>query len=229
MLAAISLVLMTLTSSCTDPTSEPARITATSTAGVQGYSLPEERKYDERWLQTETLDLNTSDGTFIRAFVEAELLAFFAGSPEASYPGYAYAAQPAGSLTDFPRKPRPAYGTVYRRIVSIENLAGNTVRVVGCEMTPGLPPAPPATTEPEHAYQNSYALTYQRAGKLPPSEQRGPRAAPLESVFGDWRAIDFDPLYNRTDPTSTQMCYSSALDPDDTVKLGWPAVAQPRA
>lgn len=204
-------------------------------SGDGGYPTPDELRYEERWLQTDAVDFGSADGTFIRAFIEASELRYYVGSYDASYPGYAAALAPALAAGRTPDVEdllfsAPAYGVIYRRVISVDVAEDNTVRVVGCKSTPGIPPTPPPSQRPGgHGLVEAFALSYRRSGDSPPAEQHGARKVPYDSVFGDWYAVEYDPLYGDTDPTSREPCYTDALTPSDTVELGWPAGPQPRA
>jgi hypothetical protein len=75
----------------------------------------------------------------------------------------------------------------------------------------------------------SFAFVYRRDGNSPPVKQSGARIVPHGSVFGDWYAVEYDPLFGDADHDSMQPCTNDAFDHVDTVKLGWPAGPQPRA
>ena len=201
-----------------------------------GYQVPEERRYEERWLPTDVIDFDTPDGTFVRAFLEAATLTTYVGSRAASYPGFDAALAPAlaqGKALDTEphlRPRHPAFGAKYWRLISVVNEPG-TVRVVGCYSSPGMPPWPETNPPSETGgIVSGFLLVYERfGGKEPPTNQRGDRAVPYDSVFGSWHAVEYDPLYAETNRDSVTPCLADAFDSNDTIEIGWPAGPQPIA
>lgn len=223
----------TLVAGCAgDPTSQ----ISTSSSTDSSYQVPDERRYEERWLPTDVVDQDSPDGTFIRALLEATSLTVFVGSREASYPGYADAVASAIATENAPDvepyiMPRPAYGAKYRRVVSMQEMPGNIVRVVGCDTSPGTPLTAETDPTPRDEWQvGGFLLVYERVGLIaPPTNQYGPRAVPIDSVFGSWQVKEFDPSYELVNRDSMTPCTSDSLNANDTIQFGWPTVAQPRA
>lgn len=190
-----------------------------------GYHLPDEIQFSARWIPTDILDLDTSDATFIRAFVESDTISFFAGGAENSYPGFRDAMQPAVSPKLFEVTPRTAYGVVYSRITEMTVLPGDRIRVIGCSDKPaGLPPTP--IKNPDKHYGDgittAFLLIYQRQGVPPPANQQGQKPAPSFSPFGDWYATEYDDLYWHVDKTATIPCYERRTDDPTKSSPGWP-------
>lgn len=151
---------------------------------------PSVADYPIVWLETPNLDLNTADGTFVRALAESWYLRSELG-PEAYFPGYRQASNRAYLWWDsiLPRHDPPH--TAYMWIAPFayhhpqnkyewKPLSDEIGGVSVCMTSPGTALA-----------DSGMLYNYRRTGKKPPTHQHGPYAAPSSNVFGDWEALDF--------------------------------------
>ncbi len=179
---ALVISLLLATCSCTPSLKKPADPTSTSPP----YQLPQNIQWSEHWAATPAADLMSPDGTFIRAYTEAdEVRTAVSHGGWGSYPGFATAAGHAGLLSGEASGDQFGYAT--RWIQSLGESSNSSVTAVICALstisaTPQKPPAP---------YLTMLTLTYRREGNLPPANQRGNQRAPATSVFGDWIATDY--------------------------------------
>lgn len=177
----VTSLLLTICS-CTPALEKPADPTPTSLP----YQLPKNIQWSEHWVTTSAVDLMSPDGTFIRAYTEAdEVRTAVNHGGWGSYPGFATAAGNAGLLSGQASGDQFGYAT--RWIHSLTESPNNSVTAVICALstinaTPQKQPAP---------YLIMLTLTYQRTANPPPRNQRGTQRAPATSVFGSWIATDY--------------------------------------
>jgi hypothetical protein len=180
--------------------------------------VPDYVRYVDHWVPTPALDLMSPDGTFIRAFAEAdELRIFNMHEAKGSYPGFAEASRikhvTGGSGM-------PASGFAVRWVLDFAVQPDGTATANVCEISAISPDGPP----PNPSILKS-TMTYHRTGAPPPSDQFGPARAPASSVFGEWYASSYG---GPIDGAAVAPCLQSKPDvganPDNSP--GWPA-AQP--
>lgn len=180
----LMLVTSLLTSCATGSGTEPGLSSVTRTIA----------NYPVVWLETPTLDLNSPDGTFVRALAESWYLREELG-PNAYFPGYRQASNTAfrswDSISPRHDPPHTVYMWVapftHRDLMNKYSWPSLSAEVGGASICMA---APTVRFNPGGMLYN-----YRRTGHAPPSNQHGPRAAPTDNVFGDWRALDFaDPM-----------------------------------
>lgn len=231
-LALASLVAMTVACGASTPSDRPS---GTNTTTDGGYQQPGNMQYTVSWTQDDTLDLATPDATFIRAFLESAGLMLHVTSARDAYPGFESAMQPAIAPEDADHRGGlgQTYGEEHNRIAEFTELPGNTVRVTGCRRYPWGHPSNPvsASPRPDQGSVMAFMLVYQRKGEAPPANQRGQRTVPYGSVFGDWNALEYDPLYGPEHPEAVSPCIGNNFNPDtgNPPTPGWPTGPQPMA
>ena len=190
------------------------------------------------WIPTPHLDLNSPDGTFVRAFGESiyrSLWLSWAGVA----PGFREAFDPMMRLTEIDGRP-----LFYRR----DKQSRLPPHVSYIWAAPFIEPTPHDTDKwtPPGPHVGGVALcvrstlplrgggpglqffTYRRAGQTPPADQRGSYPAPSNNVFGGWHALDWiDPTVQRTERCE----HLPPGAPDISTKMrpsspGWPAASQ---
>ncbi|MCM3896774.1 hypothetical protein ND991_16330 [Gordonia sputi] len=160
-------------------TTQPAT-TAISPSRNPGYQRPASVQWTEHWNPTPAVDLTSPDGTFIRAFIEAQDVAMHSGRP-ASYPGYVNADRVPHNLFYYGISPTDlTTGFSSHSIIRLDNTGPDTYIATVCrrESVNSL--------NKEALTVNIEWLTYHHHGTPPPANQRGPRNAPPDNVFGDW-------------------------------------------
>lgn len=217
--------IVALTTNCSTTTT-PTQEQASAPQEPIGYQLPREVHIFSRWLPPDVLDLNTPDATFVRAFVESTTVAFFGGGAEHAYPGFVEAMQPAVPADRYLRTPRDGYGVDYFRITGFVELDGDRARVTGCKYSPSAHPNTPVPNPNEftkYGIAAAFSITYQRQGQSPPASQRGGQRAPAESVFGDWRALEYIADLQSTEPEALRPCIGQEASGDPFAPSpGWP-------
>jgi hypothetical protein len=174
----------------------------------------------------------SSDGTFIRAFVDSTHVADLVGDASLAYPGFITAMQPAVEPKSYTRfGPIGAmYGNARSVVVEFTLLPNNAARTVICIQDPSGRPPEPGESEDELAGSvTSFMILYQRNGQPPPTDQQGVREVPHSSVFGDWNALEFDQLYGHKHRETIDPCLYDRLDHLEDNSPGWPSGPQPLA
>ncbi|WP_155769325.1 hypothetical protein [Mycobacterium asiaticum] len=155
------------------------------------------------------------EGTYIRAYIEADQVANFnVDRAKGSYLGFAGAARDSGYDwvgTGFPAK---GFHTNWVREfrVAPDGSATAVVCFAGEVSVSG--------DFPDNYNIFKRTMVFQRVGSSPPVNQKGPARAPLVSVFGDWYTSNFITRYPLMDP-------DCATDPPPVDKSpvstpGWP-------
>lgn len=164
----------------------------------------------------------SADGTFIRAFIESEVVSRFSRPESAPYPGYLQANRtdhkyPAGASDSSYLTLDNGYST--RWVMSVEEHADNTVTAFVCSYTPFDP------MEKDIEVLSGLTLVYHRTGTPPPVNQKGPARAPAVSVFGDWYATYYG--WNGDMRAEDQRCIERqpVRDKSPVSTPGWPAQA----
>ena len=156
------------------------------------------------------------DGTFIRAFIEADTVRIFNTEKKmGSYPGYAAADRTRNHAGGYWE---PAIGYSIHWIVEFTVLPDGAVTALVCS---GGSITPDGRVSEELLHDT---LQYQRPGVPPPANQHGPARAPNTSVFGDWYATDLSPPVPKT-KESIQPCRSTMpnINAQHAVNSpGWP-------
>ncbi|OBK30549.1 hypothetical protein A5634_15870 [Mycobacterium asiaticum] len=190
-------------------------MSTTSLEAPAGYQLPRNVFFSEHWVATPAVDLMSPEGTYIRAYAEADRVADYnVGRAEGSYPGFAKAARDRRHHwlgTGFPAK---GFSTnwVHDFKAGPEGSATAVVCYAGEVSLSG--------SLPDNYGILKRAIEFQRVGAAPPASQKGVARAPLVSVFGDWYTSKFNTLYPVMDP-------ECATDPPPVDKgpvstPGWP-------
>jgi hypothetical protein len=184
-----------------------------------GYQVPGNVMFSEHWVATPAVDLMSREGTYLRAFTEADHVADFnTETAKGSYPGFARAV-PHHSYdwagTGFPAK---GFHTNWVRELTVAD-DGSAVAVV-CYA---------AGVTINGSFPDNYSffkqvITFQRTGAPPPVNQKGPARAPLVSVFGDWHTTEFNKKYPPMDPD----CATNPppVDKSPVSTPGWPATPE---
>lgn len=176
-------------------------------------------------MPTNVLDLNSPDGTFVRTFVESTTLAFFAGGAGQAYPGFAAAMQPAIDPARHDGTALEAHGVSYFRLTEFTHHSEDQARVTGCVASPFGHPSTPIESPgaDSNGIVTAFLLTYERRGQSPPPNQHGGQRAPSTSVFGDWHALEYDPLHAKAGGRpAIDPCIGRELDDPTTPSPGWP-------
>jgi hypothetical protein len=159
--------------------SAPAVSSSTAPAPV-GYQVPRNVLFSEHWITTPAVDLMSPEGTYLRAYIEADHVASNnVGRAEGSYPGFAKAA----------RDPHHWMGTELPAKGFFTNWVHELTLAPDGSATAAVCSAGQVTVS--GSFPDNYSifkdtLTFQRVGVSPPANQKGAARAPLVSVFGDW-------------------------------------------
>lgn len=148
-----------------------------------------------RWT-TPAADLDTSDGTFVRAFMESFWLGIIGSDNIANtYPGFldanhgAVRPKPEGLLGEIARR----YHTIFLGLGGITLLPDGTARATICSWV-----------DQGGRSGGDDFLDFRREGPPPPIKQSGPARRPVGDVFGGWYAVGFSSA-NR-DPAVREVC-----------------------
>ncbi|MBX9642177.1 MAG: hypothetical protein K2X97_21400 [Mycobacteriaceae bacterium] len=180
-----------------------------------GYRVPPNVMFSEHWLATPAVDLMSPEGTYLRAFTEADHVADF--NPErakGSYPGFVQAVRDHSYDWSGTGLPAKGFHTNWVRELKVAP-DGSAVAVVcyagGVTINGSFP---------ENYNFFKQVITFQRAGVSPPANQKGPARAPLSSVFGGWYTSNFDTSYPPMDPD----CATNPppVDKSPVSTPGWP-------
>ena len=159
----------------------------------------------------------SSDGTFIRAFVEADAVRQFnIDMQQGSYPGYAAADRTRNRAGG---DDRPVRGYAIRWVNAFTALPDGSVTAEICSLQSITPDGSVA----EGLLNDT--LKYHRVGPPPPSNQQGPARAPMVSVFGGWYATELAAQVPIT-AESVGPCTQTTPNVDKTNvdnAPGWPA------
>lgn len=209
----IAVLLMLLLGGCTHSVPpEPTR-----------YQIPANIRYSEHWVPTPAVDLMSADGTFVRAFVEAEDVWFFNLDPmKDSYPGFndAYPGHPKNRAYGSDNESRDEYGFATRWILNFTLKPDDIVVATVC------------TFESINSWNKFFPhvraeiLTYRRVGASPPINQKGAARAPAVSVFGDWYAVSYEGVFGpdkKFDPTPCSPPNQPSIDKGPVSTPGWPS------
>ncbi len=210
--ALVGLLIATieLTAACTTPQNLTA---ATSPSNVVGYQRPPTARWTDHWNPTPAVDLMSADGTFIRAFIEAQDVAVFSGRP-ASYPGYINADHVPHNPYFYGISPTDlTTGFSSHSIIRLDNTGPDTYTATLCRRQSVNP------LNKESLSVDIEWLTYHHQGASPPSNQHGPRNAPSNNVFGGWYATKHD--FDYTTPKH-DVCADTPIDRGHTPTPGWP-------
>ncbi len=205
-LTAISAMLLT---SCTH--TPESHIPASTPEVPPAYQIPKNIHYSDHWAPTPPVDLMSADGTFIRAFAEADDVRLYNNNAaKGSYPGFDHANQTSrnniGGGSD-------EYGFTTRWVHDFTANPDSTATATVCSYVSINP-------------QNDFlpflladVLTYHRKGQGPPANQKGPGRAPAVSVFGDWYATSYESMRDSPNPCSSDQ---PPIDKGADSTPGWP-------
>ncbi|MDP7705223.1 hypothetical protein [Mycobacterium sp. TY815] len=190
-------------------------VSATTTRAPAGYQVPRNVKFSEHWVSTPAVDLMSPEGTYLRAYTEADHIADFnVDGADGSYPGFAKAARDSGYHWLHTGLPATGFQTnwVHDLTLSPDGSATAVVCYAGEVSLDG--------SFPDNYTIFKRTITFQRVGVAPPANQKGPGRAPLVSVFGDWYTSKFDTLYPVMDPD----CATNPppIDKGPVSTPGWP-------
>lgn len=188
-----------------------------STSPIISYELPAGIHWSEHWFTTPAVDLMSADGTFIRAYSEADYVRIHnSNGGSGSYPGFSMANR-TGQVSSAPGDDE--YGYYTRWVANLTESSDQVVTATICTLgaiDTNLKNIPPP-------YMRMLTLTYQREGSPPPTNQRGGGRAPFESVFGDWIATGYKSV-NSDRPLELAPCLSdqAPIDNGPVSSPGWP-------
>lgn len=185
-----------------------------TTSTVGGYQVPANIHFSEHWVQTPTVDLMSPDGTFIRAFIEAEDVRIFnLAKKKGSYPGFTTADRTTnhagGEFKD-------VYGYTTNWVLTFTESADNTVTALVCSYGSINP------DNNDFPTLSPLTLRYARTGAPPPANQHGQARAPSVPVFGDWYATFLG--YEAPGQPDITPCKNSQppIDKSPVSRPGWP-------
>ena len=192
------------------PTTVPAKV---------GYQMPAGIHYVDHWVSTPAIDLMSPDGTFIRAFAEADDVRIFnIDGKKGSYPGFVGAdrtnQRAGGGGGEW-------FGYAIRWINEFQLLPNGSATAQVCSLHSITPDGS------VHEGLLNETLKYQRVGASPPGDQHGPARAPAVSVFGDWQATEYSAPVPIT-KESLEPCERTtpAIEKDNVdMAPGWPVAA----
>ncbi|WP_020109699.1 hypothetical protein [Nocardia sp. 348MFTsu5.1] len=169
-------------SSCAEPTHNASDTSAppSSVRTVDDYPVV--------WFDTDTLDLTTPDGTFVRAIFESYIQRSELGF-SAYFPGWADATGDSwynwGNRRGTGPRNNPPF-TIFAWVAPFPvgqqpwtSLSESLGGVIVCSRDS-------LNTYVEYAM----AFTYQRTGNSPPADQHGDQPAPTRNLYGDWKILD---------------------------------------
>jgi len=189
-------------------------VSATTTRAPAGYQVPRNVKFSEHWVSTPAVDLMSPEGTYLRAYTEADHIADFnVDGADGSYPGFAKAARDSGYHWLHTGLPATGFQTnwVHDLTLSPDGSATAVVCYAGEVSLDG--------SFPDNYTIFKRTITFQRVGVAPPANQKGPGRAPLVSVFGDWYTSKFT-----THPFMDPDCATNPppVDKSPVSTPGWP-------
>jgi hypothetical protein len=178
--AALAITMFAWLAGCSPTPHDNAQ--TTSPAKV-GYQMPAGIHYVDHWVSTPAVDLMSPDGTFIRAFAEADDVRIFnIDGKKGSYPGFVGAdrtnQRAGGGGGEW-------FGYAIRWINEFQVLPDGSATAQVCSLHSITPDGS------VHEGLLNETLKYQRVGASPPADQHGPARALAVSVFGDWQATDY--------------------------------------
>ncbi len=173
---------------------EPAT-THQSTSDSSATGLrPEDRPI--QWVDSGVIDLDSTDGTFVRGIAETDDLLLATHNHSIIPPGYLKAVndvRPVFKIYSNDRQPEVSPKPIYLVAVPFpESFTKNSASS-----------APRASSEIGRAaicysvnparfgFEPRAFFQYEKSGKTPPTNQRGPLNQPAIDVFGDWRLTDY--------------------------------------
>lgn len=220
--ALAALLILTAAEGCTEP-DKPAPPLP-----------PDKQQYSTRWIPNPSLDLTTSEGTFIRAIIESYRsvrLSYKKGRAvlaDKGYPGLEHAENHVfgrGDLGDFGGNPAQSVvvGTEYNEVVDFRR-DGERYTATVCTygsltarrardstyLSGGSTPIGVAQT---YTFGPDPTLTSGQQ-HAPPPQQHGPAQRPTDNVFGTWLLFD-EP---RTSDDQVRACHKLAPGTPDN----WP-------
>ncbi len=196
----------------------------------------QENSLSFRWSDASTLDLMSSDGTFLRAVIESCRHAT-SGAPDAVYPGFGEAM--AGAVTPPPDPDGPPLlGTSYVKVVRGQEVADGVVEAWYCEYTNhlGYKVIDPKSDDAAYVIGNggttrsAWRVEYSRSPGddgllvLPPSNQKGDQGAPSSNVFGSWKVLSINTESFAPGTFLANDCIGQAPD----TPWNWPLTDEPQ-
>lgn len=170
------------------PSKTPASPTVSTTTvkAATGYQVPRNVLFSEHWVATPAVDLMSPEGTYLRAYTEADHVADFNfGRADGSYPGFATAAQDHHYRAGWGQSAEGFFTNwVHDLSLASDGSATAVVCYAGNVAVSG--------SFPDNYSFFKRTVTFQRVGVSPPANQKGPARAPLVSVFGDWYTSKFE-------------------------------------
>lgn len=149
-----------------------------------------------QWIPSAEFDPMSSEGTFVRAFVESHELARDGLGMEWGYPGFEAASPPElNSQLTMDSPFGPFTGTLIYRLLSRHDTDVAT-QVTLCRYG-SYTRFEPWNDGPDRLVSrawnpNPIILEFNKDGTPPPTGQRGPNRAPTTNKFGQWKATGWD-------------------------------------
>lgn len=192
-IASAGLIALTACAYTSPPVHPPAPTSVdNATAPVPDYQT------SYTWIPNQVLDLNSTEGTFVRASVESFDRSQAANDANWGYRGYRKAA-PRNidlMLLNAPSDSRftPVIGDEFFSLIHLVRTRTNTTRAIICEYTRqamNQHSNPPEKWTSVGIRTSHHILEFTQAGSPPPTNMTGPNRAPSRSPFGDWYANDY--------------------------------------
>ncbi|WP_143695336.1 hypothetical protein [Williamsia sp. 1135] len=178
-----------------------------------------------RWITTPEFDPLSSEGTFVRAYVESYELARDGIGTGWGYPGFADASPPdIDMMLKLDQLGLSFTSTRYYRMLSRQSDSIST-RITLCRYGE-------SSIRQEDGWEHGawppqpVLIAFDTGGSPPPEGERGRFRAPTTDVFGDWKVTEFDLL---ADDIAGQPTLSQQCDDNLTGLPTLPAEPYPRA
>ncbi|PXW35135.1 UNVERIFIED_CONTAM: hypothetical protein DES50_10176 [Williamsia faeni] len=221
--ATIMLVLACVISSCARPAER------TNNTPVAPSTLRTVVDYPVVWFDTPHLDLDTPDGTFVRAIFESYILRSELGA-SAYFPGW----DEATGDSWYNWGDRPGYGPRNNPPFTIFAWVAPFIDPDPAGISDWTPPSDTVGAVivcSRNSVGNDYAMiyTYQRTGTAPPADQHGNQPTPNRNVYGDWTILDSVTSSAGIHIDRTERCDTppAPISQDiHTPSPGWPASSE---
>ena len=168
-------------------------------------ATPEKQRYatNYTWHKSDGFDPTSSLGTFVRAYVESMLRMLMDGGKSALFPGAEDATKFDTALLervaiDHPVGPSGRRGAKDLHVLAV-NETDSGSEVIVCEDPSGVAEKIgngqwQARGTETHTRVRISRLVIDNVGDSPPSNVVGTAQYPPESVFGDWKALEYQPM-----------------------------------
>lgn len=199
-IAAVAVLMTACSTAEPDGSRSPEESGTTATTALQPSEARAEQglQWRMRWRDDGAIDLHSPSGTFVRAVVEADLLALFDWDVEGEFPGVSDALSSWWRGNTFASN--EPYNTAdqilkiadFRDVDERSSVALVCTRGKAASSEESFPPYLSSENPPNNdAPVNVERVAFDRIGSSPPDVRPGDRLFPGHNVFGDWRVTEY--------------------------------------